>query len=53
MGDEDLYLPDCQTNLVIALHTLSLLFLHFINPTAYHIWADMWVHLLIIKSSME
>ena len=26
-GGEDSYLPDCQTNLVIALYTLSLLFL--------------------------
>ena len=25
-GDEELYLPNCQTNLVIALHALSLLF---------------------------
>ena len=35
-GDEGLHLPNCQTNLVIALHTLSLLLWHFINTT----WAD-------------
>ena len=35
-GDEDLYLPNFQTNLVIALHALSLLFRHFINTIAYH-----------------
>ena len=34
---ERLYLPNCQTNLVIALYTLSLLFLKFINTTAYHV----------------
>ena len=32
-----LYLPNCQTNLVIALHALSLLFWNFINSTAYHL----------------
>ena len=31
------YLPNCQTNLVIALYTLSLLFCKFINTTAYHL----------------
>ena len=36
-GDEVLYLPNCQTNLVIALHAPSLLFWHFINTTAYHL----------------
>ena len=34
-GDEVSYLPNCQTNLVIALHAPSLLFWHFINTTAY------------------
>ena len=33
-------MPNCQTNLVIALHaSLSILFCHFISNTAYH-WAD-------------
>ena len=32
MGD----LPNCQTNLDIALHALSLLFCNFINTTIYH-----------------
>ena len=43
-GDEGLHLPNCQANLVYALHALSLLFWHFINTTAYH-WADMSLHL--------
>ena len=30
-GGEVLYLPNCQTNLVIALYTLSLLFCKFVN----------------------
>ena len=30
-----MYLPICQTNLVIALYTLSILFCKFINTTAY------------------
>ena len=34
---EGSYLPNCQTNLVIALCTLSLLFSKFINTTAYHL----------------
>ena len=37
MGDEGWYLPNFQTNLVIALHALSLLFGNFINTTAYHL----------------
>ena len=36
-GGEDSYLPDCQTNLVIALDALSLLFCIFINTTAYQL----------------
>ena len=36
-GDGGLYLPNCQTNLVIALHAPSLLFWHFINTTDYHL----------------
>ena len=36
-GGEGLYLPNCQTNLVISLYTLSLLFRKFINTTAYHL----------------
>ena len=36
-GGEGLYLPNCQTNLVIALYTLSLLFCEFINTTFYHL----------------
>ena len=35
--DEDLYLPNCQTNLVIVLHVLSLFFWHFINKIAYQL----------------
>ena len=31
------YLLNCQTNLVIALDALSLLFCKFINTTAYHL----------------
>ena len=34
---EGSYLPNHQTNLVIALCTLSLLFCKFINTTAYHL----------------
>ena len=36
-GGEGLYLPNCQTNLVIALYALSLLFCKFINTTANHL----------------
>ena len=36
-GGEDSCLPNCQTNLVIALYTLSQLFSKFINTTAYHL----------------
>ena len=36
-GGEGLYLPNCQTNLVFALYTLSLLFCKFINTTACHL----------------
>ena len=35
MGDEGLYLPNCQINLFIAFHALSLLFCNYINATAY------------------
>ena len=38
-GDKGSYLPNCQTNLVIALRELSLLFWHFINTTG-STWAD-------------
>ena len=43
-GDEDSYLPNRQSNLVIALYALSLLFCNFINTTAYH-WADTSLHI--------
>ena len=36
-GGEGSYLPNCQTNLVIALCTLSLLLCKFLNTTAYHL----------------
>ena len=36
-GGEGSNLPNCQTNLVIALHTLSLLFCKFVNTTGYHL----------------
>ena len=36
-GGEGSYLPNCQTNLVIAIYTLSQLFCKFINTTAYHL----------------
>ena len=46
-GNEGSYQPNNQTNLVIALHdTLSLLFCHFINTSAYH-WAYTSLHLLL------
>ena len=35
--DEGFYLPNRQTNLVIALHTLCLLFRNLLNTTAYHL----------------
>ena len=35
-GDGGLYLTNYQTNLVMALHALPLLFLHFLNVTAHH-----------------
>ena len=46
-GDEGSYLPNGQSNLVIALHALSLLSLlfgNFINTTAY-LWAYTSLHL--------
>ena len=43
-GDEGSYLPNCQSNLVISLDTLFLLFCIFINTTAFH-WADTSNHL--------
>ena len=43
-GDEGSYLANRQTNLDIALCTLSLLLSNFINTTAY-LWADMSLHL--------
>ena len=45
-----MYPPICQTNLVIALHALSLLFWHFKHTTAHH-WTDASLHVLRIKSS--
>ena len=36
-GGKGLYLPNCQTNLVIDLDALSLLFCIFMNTTAYHL----------------
>ena len=36
-GGEGSYLPNCKTNFVIALYTLSLLLFKFINTTAYHL----------------
>ena len=50
-GDKCSYLPKCQTNLVIVLHALSLLFCNFTNKTAYHL-ADKSLQLLLLKSSM-
>ena len=53
-------MPKCQTTLVIALDSVSLLFCIFINTTAYH-YNDPWsslveggesFHLLLLKSSM-
>ena len=41
-GDEGSYLSDCQTNLVIKLHLLSL----FLGTLAYH-YADTSLHLLL------
>ena len=41
-----MYLPNCQSNLVIALLALSLLSYNFINTTAY-LWADTSRHLLL------
>ena len=34
---EGSYLPNCKTNLVIALYTLPLLFCKLLNTTAYHL----------------
>ena len=45
-GDEDLYLPNCQSNFVIPYHAVSLLFGIFINTTAYHC-ADKSLHVLL------
>ena len=35
--DDSLYLRNLQTNLVIVLHALTLLFWHFISPPAYYL----------------
>ena len=45
-GDESLCLPNGQSNLVIVLHSLSLLFCTFINTTAY-CWSDTSIDLLL------
>ena len=50
-GGEGLYLPNCQMTLVIALDALSLLFCIFLNTTSYT-WAEMSLHLLLLKNSM-
>ena len=39
-GDEGSYLPNCQSNLIIFLHTSFLLFCSFINTKVY-LWAEM------------
>ena len=39
-GDEGSYLPNCQTNMVIDLHELYLLFWHFISTTALLLTQD-------------
>ena len=36
-GGKGSFMPNCQTNLVIARCMLSLLFCKFINTTAYHL----------------
>ena len=41
---EGSYLPNCQTNLVIAHDALSLLFRIFINTTAYHLGRYRYSH---------
>ena len=35
-GGEGLYLPNCQSNLIIAPHALTLLFFIYTITTAYH-----------------
>ena len=47
-GNEGSYLPNCQTNLVIVLHAMSLLFKYFIKKT----WADTSLQLRLLKRSM-
>ena len=36
-GYEGSYVPNCQSNLVIAIHALPQLFYNFIHTTAYHL----------------
>ena len=43
-GSEGLFLPNCQTNLVIALYTLTLLFFKF-KTQQLTPWADISLHL--------
>ena len=45
-GDAVSYLPNGQSNLVIGLFPLSVLFCNFINTAAYH-WADVSLNLLL------
>ena len=46
----EVYLPNCKTNLALVLHELSLLFWHF-RTQQLTTWADMRLHLLLLKSS--
>ena len=48
-GGEGSYLPNCQTTLVIALDSLSLLFCIFESTTVYHLGR---YYLLLLKSSV-
>ena len=53
MERDSLYLPNCQTNLVIALHALSQLFWQFINTTAYHLGRYSLHLFLLIRGSIK
>ena len=50
MGDEGLYLPNCQINLVISFHALSLFGIFLTQQLTT--WAAPSLHRLLLKSSI-
>ena len=47
-GDDGSYLPNCQSNLVIALHALSLLFCNFTNTIYFFLQIRAFISMLAV-----